>query len=93
MEEEEEELQRQSVANPDGHYIGRRSKLRPQKLYIGQRARKWALRLLHHPLLFSRRHMNPEPLFQFIIPLWIRNCLRILRGIYHDMRTFRITLL
>jgi hypothetical protein len=72
--------------------IGRRSRLRPRKLYIGQKARKWALRLLHHLLLFSKCHMNSEPLFQFMIPFRMRNCLRILIGIYLDMRTFRITI-
>jgi hypothetical protein len=30
---------------------------------------------------------------QFIIPFRMRNCLRILKGIYLDMRTFGITFL
>jgi hypothetical protein len=36
--------------------------------------------------------MNLLILLQFIIPFWMRNCLRILKGIHLDMRIWKLNL-
>jgi hypothetical protein len=89
LNREEEELQRQSVANFDGHYMvdestsyheqaittmkngevvethveeRKNEQIEASQALHRAKGEEMSTRLLHHPLLFSRCHMNPEPL-------------------------------